>query len=105
MKGSVIIPLSRGEEETMRLIGHGIANPRHLRAPDVDQLKKLRLEYETAANELANAEEKLRLQLETARVEADANAERDERAEAAMDRFAELDPFLRRLGVGGARGK
>jgi hypothetical protein len=43
MKGSVIIALSRGEEETMRLIGHGIANPRHLRAPDVDQLKKLRL--------------------------------------------------------------
>jgi hypothetical protein len=46
MKGSVIIPLSRGEEETMRLIGHGIANPRHLRAPDVDQLKKLRLAEE-----------------------------------------------------------
>jgi hypothetical protein len=46
MKGSVIISLSRGEEETMRLIGHGIANPRHLRAPDVDQLKKLRLAEE-----------------------------------------------------------
>ena len=46
MKGSVIIALSRGEEETMRLIGHGIANPRHLRAPDVDQLKKLRLAEE-----------------------------------------------------------
>lgn len=37
-----------------------------------EQLKKLRLEYEAAATELANAEEKLRLQLQTARVEADA---------------------------------
>jgi HlyD family secretion protein len=37
-----------------------------------EQLKKLRLDYESAAGELANAEEKLRLQLNTARVEADA---------------------------------
>jgi hemolysin D len=37
-----------------------------------EQLKKLRLDYEAAASELASAEEKLRLQLNTARVEADA---------------------------------
>jgi hemolysin D len=37
-----------------------------------EQLKKLRLDYESATNELATAEEKLRLQLDTARVEADA---------------------------------
>jgi hemolysin D len=37
-----------------------------------EQLKKLRLDYESAASELATAEEKLRLQLNTARVEADA---------------------------------
>jgi hemolysin D len=37
-----------------------------------EQLKKLRLDYESAANDLATAEEKLRLQLNTARVEADA---------------------------------
>ena len=37
-----------------------------------EQLKKLRLDYEAAANDLATAEEKLRLQLNTARVEADA---------------------------------
>jgi hypothetical protein len=43
MKESVIIPLSRGEEETIRLVGHGIGNPKHLRSTDVDQLKKLRL--------------------------------------------------------------
>jgi hemolysin D len=36
-----------------------------------EQLKKLRLDYEAAANELATSEEKLRLQLNTARVEAD----------------------------------
>ena len=36
-----------------------------------EQLKKLRLDYEAAANELATAEEKLRLALNTARVEAD----------------------------------
>lgn len=47
-----------------------------------EQLKKLRLDYETAANELATAEEKLRLQLETARVEADA---------AARIRFENID--------------
>jgi len=39
-----------------------------------EQLKKLRLDYEAAASELATAEEKLRLQLNTARVEADAAA-------------------------------
>jgi len=39
-----------------------------------EQLKKLRLDYESAAGELATAEEKLRLQLNTARVEADAAA-------------------------------
>ncbi len=43
MKGSVIIPLSRDEEDTMRLIAQGIADARHLRAGDVDQLSKLRL--------------------------------------------------------------
>jgi HlyD family secretion protein len=37
-----------------------------------EQLKKLRLDYETAANDLATAEEKLRLQLDSARAEADA---------------------------------
>jgi hemolysin D len=37
-----------------------------------EQLKKLRLDYKAAANELATAEEKLRLQLDTARAEADA---------------------------------
>jgi hemolysin D len=47
-----------------------------------EQLKKLRLDYEAAANELATAEEKLRLQLDTARVEADA---------AARIRFENLD--------------
>jgi HlyD family secretion protein len=41
-----------------------------------EQLKKLRLDYEAAANELATAEEKLRLQLNTARVEADTAARR-----------------------------
>jgi HlyD family secretion protein len=47
-----------------------------------EQLKKLRLEYEAATNELATAEEKLRLQLDTARVEADA---------AARIRFVNID--------------
>lgn len=47
-----------------------------------EQLKKLRLEYETAANELATAEEKLQLQLQTARVEAEA---------AARIRFENID--------------
>jgi HlyD family secretion protein len=47
-----------------------------------EQLKKLRLDYETAANELATAEEKLRLQLDTARVEAEA---------AARIRFENID--------------
>lgn len=47
-----------------------------------EQLKKLRLDYESAASELATAEEKLRLQLNTARVEADA---------AARIRFENID--------------
>jgi HlyD family secretion protein len=47
-----------------------------------EQLKKLRLDYESAASDLANAEEKLRLQLNTARVEADA---------AARIRFENID--------------
>ena len=47
-----------------------------------EQLKKLRLDYEAAANELATSEEKLRLQLNTARVEADA---------AARIRFENID--------------
>jgi hypothetical protein len=46
MKEAVVIALSRAEEETMRLIGHGIGNPKHLWALDVDQLKKLRLAEE-----------------------------------------------------------
>jgi HlyD family secretion protein len=37
-----------------------------------EQLKKLKLDYEAATNELATAEEKLRLQLDSARAEADA---------------------------------
>jgi len=37
-----------------------------------EQLKKLKLEYEAATNELATAEQKLRLQLDTARVEREA---------------------------------
>jgi hemolysin D len=37
-----------------------------------EELKKLRLDYEAATTELTTAEEKLRLQLDTARVEADA---------------------------------
>jgi HlyD family secretion protein len=36
-----------------------------------EQLKKIRLDYESASNELATAEEQLRLQLDTARAEAD----------------------------------
>jgi hemolysin D len=47
-----------------------------------EQLKKLRLDYEAATNELATAEEKLRLQLNTARVEADT---------AARIRFENID--------------
>ena len=47
-----------------------------------EQLKKLRLDYEAAANDLATAEEKLRLQLNTARVEADT---------AARIRFENID--------------
>ena len=47
-----------------------------------EQLKKLRLDYESAANDLATSEEKLRLQLDTARVAADA---------AARIRFENID--------------
>jgi hypothetical protein len=43
MKHSVIIPLSRQEEDTLRLIAHGISSTRHLRPDDLDQLTKLRL--------------------------------------------------------------
>jgi RNase P/RNase MRP subunit POP5 len=43
LKNSVIIPLSRQEEDTLRLIAHGISSTRHLRSEDLDQLAKLRL--------------------------------------------------------------
>ena len=43
MKHSVIILLSRQEEDTLRLIAHGISSTRHLRSDDLDQLVKLRL--------------------------------------------------------------
>ena len=43
MKRSVIIPLSRQEEGTLRLIAHGISSARHLSPGDLDQLDKLRL--------------------------------------------------------------
>lgn len=43
MKHSVVIPLSRQEEDTLRLIAHGISSTRHLRSDDLDQLAKLRL--------------------------------------------------------------
>ena len=46
------------------------------------ELNKLRLQYEAATNELTNAEEKLRLQLQTARLVADA---------AARIRFENID--------------
>lgn len=43
MRHSVIIPLSRQEEDTLRLIAHGISSTRHLRSDDLDQLTRLRL--------------------------------------------------------------
>ena len=43
MKHSVIIPLSRQEEDTLRLIAHGISSIRHLPSDDLDQLVRLRL--------------------------------------------------------------
>ena len=46
------------------------------------ELNRLRLQYEAATNELTNAEEKLRLQLQTARLAADA---------AARIRFENID--------------
>lgn len=54
-----------------------------------EQLKKLRLDYETAANDLATAEEKLRLQLDTARAEADA-ASRVSFAHIDKDNFLQI---------------
>ena len=43
MKHSVIILLSRQEEDTLRLIAHGISSTRHSRSDDLDQLARLRL--------------------------------------------------------------
>ena len=43
MKHFVIIPLSRQEEGTLRLIAHGISSTKHLHSDDVEQLAKLRL--------------------------------------------------------------
>lgn len=43
MKHPVIIPLSRQEEDTLRLIAHGMSNTRHLRPDDLEQLASLRL--------------------------------------------------------------
>ena len=43
MKHPVIIPLSHQEEDTLRLIAHGMSSTRHLRPDDLDQLAKLRL--------------------------------------------------------------
>ena len=43
MKHAVIIPLSRQEEDTLRLVAHGISSTRHLSTDDLDQLAKLQL--------------------------------------------------------------
>jgi hypothetical protein len=43
MKHSVNIPLSRQEEDTLRLIAHGISSTRYLSPDDLDQLARLRL--------------------------------------------------------------
>lgn len=43
MKQSVIIPLSSQEEDTLRLIAHGLSSAELLPADQVDQLVKLRL--------------------------------------------------------------
>lgn len=43
MKQSVIIPLSQQEEDTLRLIAHGLSRAKHLPADDLDQLTRLRL--------------------------------------------------------------
>ena len=43
MKHSANIPLNRQEEDTLRLIAHGISSARHLRSDDLDQLTRLRL--------------------------------------------------------------
>jgi predicted transcriptional regulator len=43
MKQSVIIPLSPQEEDTLRLIAHGLTNAQHLPADHLEQLVKLRL--------------------------------------------------------------
>lgn len=43
MKHSVVIALSRQEEDTLRLVARGISSTRHLSPDDLDQLAKLRL--------------------------------------------------------------
>lgn len=43
MKQSVIIPLSPQEEDTLRLVAHGLTSAQHLPADHLDQLAKLRL--------------------------------------------------------------
>jgi hypothetical protein len=43
MKRSVIISLSRQEEDILRLVAHGISSLKHLPADDVDQLARLGL--------------------------------------------------------------
>lgn len=43
MKHCVVIPLSRQEEDTLRLIAHGSCPAEHLPPDDVDQLAKLGL--------------------------------------------------------------
>lgn len=43
LKQSVIIPLSPQEEDTLRLIAHGLSSAEHLPAEDLDQLTGLRL--------------------------------------------------------------
>ena len=55
MKHSVIIPLSRQEEDTLRLIAHGISSTRHLRPDDLDQLTRLRL-IDRLAGKVAQSE-------------------------------------------------
>lgn len=44
MNHSVItLPLSASEEDTLRLVAHGICPARHLRSDDIEQLSRLRL--------------------------------------------------------------
>jgi hypothetical protein len=56
MKQFVIIPLSRQEEDTMRLIAHGVSNIRHLQPHDVDQLAKLGLVDQLGGGKVALSE-------------------------------------------------